>query len=197
MQVNYQTVVRFLLLGSSAAEHRCHGLSLQRIDIAITSVTPLLANRSVQSETERGRDQCQSVAMTRPVNLRYSFLYRVARHLTVGIVVSAIAVFRLVDHLIPSRLQIVYWHFILNSNRLQNQTVTPDSIEWASVWIMLQNFLASFVLSTLTQLTRLCKWCTHPQLFYYPPHFQSAPFCDMKGINLHYTIVDACNLFCF
>ena len=43
----------------------------ERIDLAII---PLLANQPVTSEPECGRDQCQSAAVTPPVNLSVSFL---------------------------------------------------------------------------------------------------------------------------
>ena len=50
----------------------------ERIDLAIAS---LPANQPVASESERAPDPCQSAAMTLPVNLRFSFLPRVSRHL--------------------------------------------------------------------------------------------------------------------
>ena len=68
---------------------RCHGLRMSQFEIAIRSMI-----------------LCQSAAMTPPVNLSFSFLSRVSRHLIdfiaiVSIVVSTIAVFRLVENLIP------------------------------------------------------------------------------------------------
>ena len=42
----------------------CHGLSLQRNDLAITSVTSLLANQPVASESERARDQVPSAGQS-------------------------------------------------------------------------------------------------------------------------------------
>ena len=70
----------------------------ERIDLASNS---LPTNQPVASESERARDQCQSTAVTPPVNLSFSFLSPdikltlLHRHLTVRIVVSAVAVFRL------------------------------------------------------------------------------------------------------
>ena len=60
--------------------YRCHSLSLQRIDLVITTVTSLLANHPVASESERIRDQCQSPAVIQPVNLSFSFLFGISRH---------------------------------------------------------------------------------------------------------------------
>ena len=47
------------------------------------SLTSLLANQPVASESEGARDQCQhaAVTVTLPVNLSVSFLSRVSRHL--------------------------------------------------------------------------------------------------------------------
>ena len=61
-----------------------------------------LTNQPGALESQSARDQCQSAAMTPPVNLNFSYLSRFSRHLVdfiarrlaVRIVVSAIAVFR-------------------------------------------------------------------------------------------------------
>ena len=50
----------------------------EQTDLAITS---LLANQPVASESERARHQCQRAAVTLPVNLSFSFLSRISRHL--------------------------------------------------------------------------------------------------------------------
>ena len=103
-----------------------------RIDLAFTS---LLANHLVASESEPAHDQCQSAPGTPLVNLSCSFLSHVSRHLldfiaiwtaNVSIVVSAIAVFRLVDNLMPSHLRL-FTDVITNLHHLQTQTVTPVS----------------------------------------------------------------------
>ena len=48
------------------------------INLAIAS---LLANQPIVSEFECARDQCQSATVTPPVNLNFSFLSRISRHL--------------------------------------------------------------------------------------------------------------------
>ena len=59
---------------------------------------------------DRSRDQWQCAAMTPQVNLNFSFVSCVSKHLIefreliLGIVVSAIAVFRLVDNILSSSL---------------------------------------------------------------------------------------------
>ena len=53
-------------------------VELARIDLAVTS---LLANQPVASESERIRDQSQRADMTVQVNLSFSFLSHVSRHL--------------------------------------------------------------------------------------------------------------------
>ena len=77
------------------------------------SITSLLANHPVVSELACARNQCQSAAMTSPVNLSF-FLSSISRHwlycyrqLAVSIVVSAIVFLVLVDNLMPCHLQIV------------------------------------------------------------------------------------------
>ena len=55
--------------------------AMSQFEIAIMSVISLLANQHVASESGRARDQCQSKALTLPVNLSFSFLPRVSRHL--------------------------------------------------------------------------------------------------------------------
>ena len=92
-------------------------IDLEQIDLAITSP---LANQPVASYSECAfmHYQCRSAAMTPQVNLNFVFQSRVSRYLidffateTVGIVVSAISIFRMVDNLMPSCLQNVhrYW----------------------------------------------------------------------------------------
>ena len=66
------------------------------------------------SDSERARDQWQCAAVTPQVNLSFSFVSCIIKHLIeciaiyrefiVGIVVSAIAVFRLVDNILSSSL---------------------------------------------------------------------------------------------
>ena len=68
-----------LLLLDKQSVHLCFGLpfplfqvsriEFEQIDLAITS---LLANHPVASESEHARDQCQSSAVTPPVNLSFS-----------------------------------------------------------------------------------------------------------------------------
>ena len=65
----------------------------ERIDLAMTS---LLDNQPVALESEPANDQCQNASVTTWINL------------TVSIVVSAMAVFRLVDNFMPSRRQFVH-----------------------------------------------------------------------------------------
>ena len=48
------------------------------IDLGLTS---LLANQPVASESERARDQWQCAAVTPQVNLSFSFVSRVSKHL--------------------------------------------------------------------------------------------------------------------
>ncbi len=48
------------------------------IDLAVTS---LLANQPVASESVRARDQWELAAMTPRVNLSFSFVSRVSKHL--------------------------------------------------------------------------------------------------------------------
>ena len=79
------------------------------IDPAVTSP---LANQPVASESERARDQSQCAGVTPQVNLSFSFVSCVSKHLIefiaieliIGIVVSAIAVFRMVDNILSSSL---------------------------------------------------------------------------------------------
>ena len=44
-------------------------------------VNDLATDQSAASNWERARDQCQSAAVIPPVNLSFSFLSRVSRHL--------------------------------------------------------------------------------------------------------------------
>ena len=89
----------------------------ERVDLAINL---LLANQPVASEAERARDQCQSAAVSPPVNLSCSCLSRLSKHLidfidihrqlTVCIVSSCLSHGRFSDWLTiykPNRLQIV------------------------------------------------------------------------------------------
>ena len=95
--------------------YRCHELSLHRIELAITSVSSLLANQLVASESQRARDHGQSAVVTPRVNLSLSFLSRFARpvidsyrQLAVRIVVSTVSAFRRANNLLSSRIQIVH-----------------------------------------------------------------------------------------
>ena len=98
---------------------QCHGLSLSvQIDLAITSLLP---NQPAASEAEHARDQCQSAAVSPPANLSFrpclaspNILFtllwqRTNSQYSCISPVSAIAVFRLVDNIVPSCLQIVLW----------------------------------------------------------------------------------------
>ena len=89
---------------------RCHELSVQRIELAITSVSSPLANQLVASESQQARDYGQRAVVTPRVKLTFSFLSRFSRlhsyrQLAVRIVVSDITDFRLVDNVL---LQIVH-----------------------------------------------------------------------------------------
>ena len=55
----------------------------EQIDLAIAS---LLANQLVVSDSECTRDQCQSTAVTLPVNLSFSFPSHISRHLIFEVV---------------------------------------------------------------------------------------------------------------
>ena len=68
------TVTCTILIFADWEMARCHGSSFQQIDLAITSVTPLLVNQPFASQSERARDQPL-------VNLSFSFLSSVSRHL--------------------------------------------------------------------------------------------------------------------
>ena len=70
------------------------------------SVTSQLANQHVALESENAHDQCQSASRLQTC-LQLTLLSQSTELLTVSIVVSTIAVFRLVDNLMPS-LQIVH-----------------------------------------------------------------------------------------
>ena len=84
------------------------------IDLAVTS---LLANQPVASESGHARDRCLRAVVTPQVNLSFSFLSRVPRHLNYSfsdwLTILCLAVFTLFTDLIT------------NSNCLQIQTVTP------------------------------------------------------------------------
>ena len=54
--------------------YRCRELSLQRIELAITSVSSLLGNQFVASGSQRGRDHGQRAVVTPRVKLSFSFL---------------------------------------------------------------------------------------------------------------------------
>ena len=91
---------------------RCHSLCTERIDLAKGNAIGQSAGRS---ESERARGQYQKcspiadgqseffapVSRLQKLDLRYC-----CRQLSVSIVVSVIAVFRLVDDIMPSRSQI-------------------------------------------------------------------------------------------
>ena len=129
-------------------QYRCHKLSLQRIELAITSVSSLLANQLTAPESQRARDHGQSAVVTPQVKRSFAFLSRFSRHLIDFIpiyihiqlavqavtVVSAmyIVVFRLVDNLLSSSLQIVHWpNYKLNSLANSNHD-TGTSYIW--IW---------------------------------------------------------------
>ena len=82
---------------------RCHELSLP--------LNRVCTGQS--SDSEHARDQWQCAAVTPQVNLSFSFVSYISKHLIecvairefiVGIVVSTIAVFRLVDNILSSSL---------------------------------------------------------------------------------------------
>ena len=94
---------------TQAEAYRCHKLSLQLIELAITSVS----QSARESESQHARDHGQNAVVTPQDNLSFSFLSRFSTHfkidfisryrqLAVWIVVSATAVFRLVDNLFVS-----------------------------------------------------------------------------------------------
>ena len=94
---------------------RCHELSLQRIELAIASVSSPLANQLVASESQSAHDHGQSAVVTLQVNLTFSFLSRFSIISFPQIASSPdsclrhiIAVFRLVDNVLSSSLQIVH-----------------------------------------------------------------------------------------
>ena len=53
--------------------YRCHELSLQRIELAIMSVSSLLGNQLVASGSQRTRDHGQRAVVTPQVKLSFSF----------------------------------------------------------------------------------------------------------------------------
>ena len=59
----------------------CHELSLQRLELAITSVSSLLGNQLVASGSQRGRDHGQRAVVTPRVKLCFSFLSPFSIHL--------------------------------------------------------------------------------------------------------------------
>ena len=61
--------------------NRCHELSLQRIELAITSVSSLLGNQLVASGSQRARDHGQRAVVTPRVKLSFSFLSPFSIHL--------------------------------------------------------------------------------------------------------------------
>ena len=61
---------------------RCHELSLQRTELTITSVSSLLANQLVASESQRARDHGHQSAVVTPLgNLSFWLLSHCSRHL--------------------------------------------------------------------------------------------------------------------
>ena len=54
--------------------YRCHELSLQRIELALTSVSSILGNQLVASESQRASDHGQRAVVTPRVKLSLSFL---------------------------------------------------------------------------------------------------------------------------
>ena len=114
----------------------CYGFSLSGSTLQLPRFWPIC--RSHQS---RNMDVIRVKVQPYPrrpiwVSVRVShlqifYLLYCDRQLTVSIVVSAIAVFRLVDNLVPSCLQIVHWP---SSNCLQTQTATPVSSDMWCAW---------------------------------------------------------------
>ena len=60
--------------------YRCQELSLQRIELAITSVSSLLGNQLVASGSQRACDHGQRAVATPRVKLSFSFLYPFSIH---------------------------------------------------------------------------------------------------------------------
>ena len=92
---------------------RCHSLCIERIDLAKT--TFWLIKRSIGDGTNTWSvSKCSLIAAGQseffaPVSrLQTLYLRYCCRQLSVSIVVSVIAVFRLVDDIMPSRSQIVH-----------------------------------------------------------------------------------------
>ena len=67
-----------LYLMATSCPNPVSRFEFKRIDPGIAS---LLANQLVASDSERAPDHCQSAAVTPSVNLSFSFLSRVSRHL--------------------------------------------------------------------------------------------------------------------
>ena len=61
--------------------YRCHELSLQRIELALTSVSSILGNQLVASESQRASDHGQRAVVTPRVKLSLSFLSPFSRYL--------------------------------------------------------------------------------------------------------------------
>ena len=61
--------------------YRCHELSLQRIELAITSVSSLVTNQLVASDSQRACDHSQRSVVTPRVNVSVLFMSRFSRHL--------------------------------------------------------------------------------------------------------------------
>ena len=61
--------------------YRCHELSLQRIELALTSVSLILGNQLVASESQRASDHGQRAVVTPRVKLSLSFLSPFSRYL--------------------------------------------------------------------------------------------------------------------
>ena len=75
---------------------RCHELSLYVNRVCTGQL----------SDSKRARDQWQCASVTPQVNLSFDFVSRVSEHVIefIAMVVSAIAVFRLIDNILSSSL---------------------------------------------------------------------------------------------
>ena len=69
--------------------YRYHEFSLQRYELAITSVSALVSNQFVASELQRARDHGQSAVVTPRVKVGFSFLSCFSRYLIVFIPIDS------------------------------------------------------------------------------------------------------------
>ena len=89
MELRYLRNIMEYLIKTSPSETLkapCHKINEKRIEnnsIGLISISCrlLMPFESYTPESERARDQCQSVAVTPQVNLSFSFLSRVSTHL--------------------------------------------------------------------------------------------------------------------